>query len=121
MLGVAPISPDMDLYKIGRSTGFTAGRLNGVGMTELHSWQQNDDGSWKEVRSTAYCVVPTADTNQAFGEGGDSGAFVINNKGRFVGLYFGASTDNTGYFTSAEDLIEDIKRVTGAVDVSFDL
>lgn len=65
--------------------------------------------------------MPVANLNETFGEGGDSGSSVINNdEGKFVGLYFDGSTDNAGFFHEREgvDLIKDIKRVTGVVDVS---
>ncbi|QSS61088.1 peptidase family S64 domain-containing protein [Histoplasma capsulatum] len=41
----------------------------------------------------------------------------------FAGLYFGGTTDlrGVGFFTSADDLITDIKRVTEAKDVRFDV
>ncbi|WEW57328.1 hypothetical protein PRK78_002793 [Emydomyces testavorans] len=119
--GMAELAEDMDLFKIGRSTGFTAGRLNGVKTTTLHSWTRNEKGQMEEKLSEAYCVVPDSAFNSVFGTAGDSGSFVLDNRGCFVGLYFGGSTDGTGYFSGATELIHDIKMVTGACDVRFDV
>ena len=55
---------------------------------------------------------------QPLGQGGDSGAFVLNGEGGFVGLFFEENTNlNTGYYTAAEDLFASIKSVTGAAEV----
>ncbi|KAK2766148.1 hypothetical protein FQN54_007664 [Arachnomyces sp. PD_36] len=117
--GVAAMQPDMDLFKMGRSTKFTVGKLNGVRKTTLNTWTLDASGTLVETPSHAYVAVPTTLYNGIFGSKGDAGSFVLDSNGRLVGLFLGGATDGTGYFTSAEDLITDIKRVTGAKDVSF--
>lgn len=117
--GIGSLEPDMDLFKIGRSTGFTVGRMNGVRTTELRSWRQETNGSLTRVDSDAYCVVPSYEFNPAFSERGDPGSFVLNKEGKFVGILFGGSSDGTSFFTSAEDLQADISRVTEATELRF--
>ena len=118
----------MLLFKIGRSTEFTVGRLNGIEQTTLHSWKRDGVGNWVEVESRAYIVLPDSSFNRsragplAFGQGGDSGSFMMNTKGAFIGLYVGGSRrSGLGFFIGADGLIADIKKVTGAVDVSFEV
>lgn len=118
----------MLLFKTGRSTGFTVGRLNGIEKSTLHSWKWDGLGNLVEVESQAYCVLPDSSFNRngggpsSFGKGGDSGSFMMDRTGSFVGLYFAGSTSsNIGFFMGADDLIADIKRITGAVEVSFDV
>lgn len=122
--GVASIEPDMEVFKIGRSTGFTAGRLGGIESSTLHSWVQDEMGAWvEEVESKTYTIFTNKKFNYEFGTRGDYGSFVLDSYGNFAGLYFGGTTDlrGVGFFTSADDLIMDIKRVTEAKDVRFDV
>ena len=87
------MEPNIELVKIGRSTGFTAGRLDGVRTTTLHSWERDEAGDWIEVLSKVYCVVPIVGCTcePTFGKQGDSGSFVMNNRGSFVGLLVGSN------------------------------
>ncbi|OAX81324.1 hypothetical protein ACJ72_04333 [Emergomyces africanus] len=122
--GVASIEPDMRVFKIGRSTGFTVGRLGGTDSTNLHSWVQDETGTWaEEVESKTYTIFTNKKFNSEFGTRGDSGSFLLDSNGNFAGLYFGGTTDlrGVGFFTGADDLITDIKRVTEAKDVRFDV
>lgn len=53
-----------------------------------------------------------------FSEGGNSGAFVVNDGCEVVGILFGwTEVKNVAYFTHIVDLVEDIKAVTGATTV----
>lgn len=62
--------------------------------------------------------VVTGSLRRSFSEEGDSGALVVTRSGEVVGLLFGGSQGkNVSYFTHVNDLVEDIKAVTGAVAV----
>ena len=57
---------------------------------------------------------------KAFRKGGNSDAFVIDDNGALVGLLFGGQPGiQATFFTSAADLFEDIKFMTGAVEVDL--
>ncbi|KAK2759030.1 hypothetical protein FQN54_003129 [Arachnomyces sp. PD_36] len=116
MREVATLDDDMPLYKLGRRTGFTGGALNGIRESDIHGWSRDSQGVERFYRGKAHLVV--CRECQAFGDLGDSGSFVVDEVGRFAGLYLGGDTEKgTGLFTVAEDLFEDIKQITGATDV----
>lgn len=57
-------------------------------------------------------------TGYRFSEQGDSGAFIFDNRRQVIGLLFaGCDEKNATYFTHILDVFDDIKAVTGAVDV----
>jgi len=117
MMKIAPPKYDMPLFKRGRATGFTAGTYAGVNVTLLHSWKATDQGmKWQVSRDHTVTAVPTrCDFQPCFGRRGDSGAAVFNAFGEFVGIFFGGNdATNNSYFTSAQDLFEDIRKLTGA-------
>ena len=65
-------------------------------------------------------MVISGGRRAALGEGGDSGAFVLDQSGAFVGLCFGGSEAmGISFFTAAQDLFDDIKIITGAVEVGL--
>ena len=110
------VTSDDDLFKFGRTTDFTWGRQNGVHECRLVGWREDDGGVLRQETHDDYQVVgmPPSD-GLLLGDGGDSGSFVLNCDGAFVGLYFGGNTHtNTGYYTAAYDLFASIKSVTGA-------
>src|SRR3984885_11373627 len=51
---------------------------------------------------------------------GDSGSAVFSQNGEFVGLLHGTYPErNMSYVTAVQDLVEDIKRIAGAVEVTM--
>ncbi|KAK2755075.1 hypothetical protein FQN54_006604 [Arachnomyces sp. PD_36] len=119
--GHTRIELGLGLFKIGRSTGFTVGFFNGVQQTALCSRTRDEKENWKPVVSRAYCVVPNLWISPTFGNG-DSGSVVLDREGKFAGIFIGGGSDtHVGYFTGAEDVIDDIKRVTGATNVSLEV
>jgi len=56
-----------------------------------------------------------------FSDKGDSGSAVFNQDGEFVGLLYGGTYPERGisFVTAAQDLVEDIKNITGAVEVTM--
>ena len=82
-------------------------------------WRTGEDGTLGAETHDDYHVVGTPTGSvQMFGEGGDSGVFVLNRDGGFVGLFFeGNENTNSNYYTAAEDLFASIRSVTGATEV----
>lgn len=76
-----------------------------------------EDG--KEIEWETYeHSITGPETGQWFSEKGDSGAFITDKNAQVVGLLFaGADRKNVTYFTHIKDVFDDIKTVTGAVDV----
>lgn len=55
-----------------------------------------------------------------FAEPGDSGAFLFDRLGQVVGILIGGfKRKETVYFTPIENIFDDIKEVTGAIDVQI--
>lgn len=99
--------PGMKVFKIGRRTGFTGGRIKGIEGTDLKFWVQKPDGTWCKKTSKAFLVV--SEGGRVFGDPGDSGSFVFNEFGMLVGLCVGGDDQlGTGVFTGAEDLFANI-------------
>ncbi|EFR01258.1 hypothetical protein MGYG_04263 [Nannizzia gypsea CBS 118893] len=112
-----PVEADMSLCKVGRRTGFTEGRLNTLHVTQVQKWSQNKDGSWTKICGSLHEIVPVAPQGR-FGDAGDSGSFIMDRHGSFVGLYVGGCLETgTGYFMEASDLFHDIEKITGATNV----
>src|SRR5690606_159840 len=106
----------MRLFKYGRRTGFTGGRLNGLQQCDIQGRDQQERGKLEFYRGKANTIVPEGVT--PFGDSGDSGSFVVDEEGRFAGLYFGGYMGRgTGLFVEAKDLFQDIMYITGATGV----
>ncbi|DAA79026.1 TPA_exp: Uncharacterized protein A8136_2811 [Trichophyton benhamiae CBS 112371] len=115
--GPVALGEEMGVCKTGRSTGFSEGMLGEIRETDIQCWFRDASGNWDKRRGLAYLVYPKA-PRLTFGEPGDSGSFVFSLQGSFVGLYMGGDREaGTGLLIEASDLLEDIKQVTGALDV----
>ncbi|KAK2867961.1 hypothetical protein FQN49_003295 [Arthroderma sp. PD_2] len=111
----ADLGSNMTVCKAGRSTGFTEGRLGALQYTDLQIWFKGKD-EWRKVKGLLREIFPVAP--RVFADAGDSGSFVMDRHGAFVGLYVGGATSTgTGLFLEAKDLFNDIKAITGAKDV----
>lgn len=116
-----PLLQDLEahapMYKIGRRTGFTCGRYDGLRSVHLETFH---DSSGKQVTvvTEESVVIGIGNAKNCFSETGDSGSFIFDYGGRFVGLLFAGNMDTGAcYFTPAEVLFQDIKNTTGAKDV----
>ncbi|MCJ1431138.1 hypothetical protein MMC27_000489 [Xylographa pallens] len=119
--GTKPPTAGAPLFKFGRSTDFTMGAYNGVGECLVKSWKRGTDGKLVQTIGHDHMVVsgPVHDRSH-FSSSGDSGAFVMDEHGALIGLLFGGNpSTQVSFFTSAVDLFEDIKFMTGAVDVDM--
>jgi hypothetical protein len=55
-----------------------------------------------------------------FSRKGDSGSTAFSQDGQFVGLlHSGTLEGDISYITAAHDLVEDIKQITGAIEVTM--
>ncbi|PGH34883.1 hypothetical protein GX50_02234 [[Emmonsia] crescens] len=97
------------LYKFGRRTNLTMGRYNGLKALELKCWKTGN------IIVTHECSVTGLPGSGAFLKRGDSGSFIVDSVTNFVGLLF-AGNEGPGitYYTPANILFEDIKKMTGA-------
>ncbi|KAL1955938.1 hypothetical protein VTO42DRAFT_7923 [Malbranchea cinnamomea] len=55
--GIATLDEAMHPIEIGRRTGLTQGRLNGVKLADIQPWHQGQDGEWRKVRGMAYVIL----------------------------------------------------------------
>ncbi|OJD13334.1 hypothetical protein AJ78_06190 [Emergomyces pasteurianus Ep9510] len=104
-------------YPIFKRINLMRGVLNG----DVECLMVNTSEPYSSPKQAA--IFPRSILNAEFGTRSDSGSFVLDSSGNFAGLYFGGIKDlcGVGFFTSAADLIKDIKRVTEAKDVRFDV
>ncbi|EER42729.1 conserved hypothetical protein [Histoplasma capsulatum H143] len=108
------------LYKIGRRTNFTSGRYQGLHSVHLESWKTDKNGKKTVVVTEEEAV--TRKNGLQFCAQGDSGSFIFDVEMKFVGLLFAGNMETgVGYFTPAAILFEDIKAMTGALEVRLPL
>lgn len=92
--GVAEAEVGMDVVKSGRTTGVTTGTIKA-----LHATVQVDMGDGEEaVFSDQIIATPMS-------QGGDSGALVLDDQGRAIGLLF-AGSDKTTVFNRIQNVME---------------
>ena len=112
------------VFKIGRRSNQTMGFVNPVRTTELKTYE-NCNGtiiykvgdSWTVMQKDQEGKMKGCDF---FSRKGDSGSAVFSQDGQFVGLLHAGTVErDISYITAAEDLVEDIKQVTGAIEVTM--
>lgn len=108
-------SPKMEdvLFKVGRVTGLTEGMYANLKVCRVARRIMN--GNEIEIPTWEHAItVPRG----PFIESGDSGSLILTGQGDVQGIAFGGSEMNDiGYFTSARDLLEDIKHFTDLKDI----
>ncbi|KAH0558345.1 hypothetical protein GP486_004993 [Trichoglossum hirsutum] len=101
---IAPLSIDEDVMKTGSKTSTTYGRISHI----KHDCNIGGNGS----TTSEYVVVGREGT--LFAAKGDSGAFVLDRRGRLAGLLIaGEEALGTVYVTPIEEVMRDIEEVTG--------
>lgn len=106
------------LHKTGRTTQLTTGEYGGV-VQAMIARELGPHGQLQTKITYEHTVV-VVDTYSAspFSEPGDSGSFVYDRGGGVIGLLLGGwERKNSTYFTPIENIFDDIKDVTGAVEV----
>lgn len=95
------------VWKIGRSSKVTVGDINSVATTCY--WHDE-----RKPRKTREHEIRQLPGGQPFVSLGDSGSMVFNVKKEWIGMIWGAEPSyDAGYFTTAQDIIDDIKKTTG--------
>ncbi|DAA74801.1 TPA_exp: Uncharacterized protein A8136_2219 [Trichophyton benhamiae CBS 112371] len=110
---------EQKVFKIGRSTGFTRGIVNGLETTKLRSWTFGGPSGDTPIQKCGieWSIVPD-NSKDSFSARGDSGAFVLDDNAHMVGLVFAGNTYcTTTYMTPVAAIFEDIKKITGACGV----
>ncbi|EEP81066.1 predicted protein [Uncinocarpus reesii 1704] len=103
-----------DLYKVGRSTRFTAGRYNGIKSAHVAT-KINEHGEQETKVTMEHAIVGISGR---FSNPGDSGSFVFTRYGEVIGMIFGGHTQGPiSYMTHISDLFDDIKAITGCIGV----
>ncbi|DAA74188.1 TPA_exp: Uncharacterized protein A8136_3686 [Trichophyton benhamiae CBS 112371] len=102
------------VYKLGRSTRRTKGNFSGLTSALLDT--PDNRGGAPEVKSLEYAV--TGPSGWLFSGPGDSGALVFDKYANCIGMVISWNTiSKVSYVTLLPDLFDDIRQVTGAVDV----
>lgn len=106
--GCAACNPGDRIYKLGRTTGTTEGRVRSVNLRGLRiPYQQGTAVFHGQIE--IQCV-----NDGSFAEGGDSGAIAVNGDGMAIGLVFAGQGGRTG-LTYANP----IHRVLEELDVTL--
>ncbi|KAM5476120.1 hypothetical protein MauCBS54593_000803 [Microsporum audouinii] len=118
------LDTNIPVFKLGRSTGFTKGMINGIETTTLLSWTLGGPSGDMPTQKCGqdWVIAPSHEDGSSargdFSARGDSGAFVLDKYGRFIGLLLSGNLHcSISYMTSASDLFQDIKEITGASNV----
>ncbi|OAX85228.1 hypothetical protein ACJ72_00388 [Emergomyces africanus] len=110
------ISLGSSLYKIGRRTNFTTGSYQALRTLHLKSHRPSDQSQSIMVVTEEAAIA--SKRGLRFSAEGDSGSFIFDQQTNFVGLLFAGNMEmGVAYFTPATILFEDIKTMTGALDV----
>lgn len=109
------IEAGLVLWKYGPVTGLTRGSYSGVKTAHIRT--RIVDGQGKSVATWEHTLSASCSEGAVVDEG-DSGSLVFTEELSVVGMVFGGALGgDIGYFTHIQDLVADIKRVTGARDV----
>ena len=126
---IGSLALSQEVFKIGRRSNQTRGYVNPVKSTMLLAWA-NENGITKRDYGKAWTVIDRKVEDEEgkenkgskyFSDKGDSGSAVFTKAGEFVGLLHAGVQPyrDITYVTSAQDLVEDIKHITGAVEVTM--
>jgi hypothetical protein len=126
---IGSLALDQVVFKIGRRSNQTYGFVNPVRTTQLSAWVIRNGTPRYEVGNAWAVMDRKVDDEEGkdkkgseyFSDNGDSGSAVFTKAGEFVGLLHGGVEPGRqiSYITSAEDLVEDIKYITGATEVAM--
>lgn len=100
---IAPLHLQSEVFKIGRTTGFTRGRITAYAL-------QNIDIDY--AIGTMFFdrqIEIRCDDGPPFAKGGDSGSLIVNGDGNPIALLFAASRDGWAYANPIEDVLHDLK------------
>lgn len=105
------------LYKSGRSTSMTASVYHGLESVKLDRLQSKKGLGYHLVITWVYKIA-TSENSLPFAEHGDSGAWITRVDGKVFGILTGGDErQDTTYFCRINDVFDDIKDITGAVEV----
>ncbi|KXG53650.1 uncharacterized protein PGRI_007000 [Penicillium griseofulvum] len=105
------------LYKSGRSTGETTSVYHGLGSVTLDRIESKDGARYYPV-ITWVCKTSNAESSFPFAVRGDSGAWITRVDGKVFGILTGGDErQGTTLFCRINDVFDDIKDITGAVDI----
>jgi hypothetical protein len=125
---IGSLALGQEVFKIGRRSNQTRGYVNPVKTTSLMTWENRNgrlyyaEGyAWAVMNRKAGTDVEKDRQSEYFSEKGDSGSAVFTTDGKFVGLlHVGMEySREISYVTSAQDLVADIKYITGAIEVTM--
>jgi hypothetical protein len=116
--GYIPDVPSgLDLCKSGRSTSMTTSVYNGLESVKLDRLESKEGPGFHLV-ITWVSKIATPEGPFSFAEPGDSGALITRMDGKVLGILTGGDErQGTTYFCRINDVFDDIKDITGAVEV----
>jgi hypothetical protein len=108
----------IEFFKSGRSTSITRARFSKLKSVLISQEPERVHGGLRPPKPVITWEYAFASSEGPFAESGDSGTFVFNQIGGVVGLLWGgAERSDTAYVTPIEAIFDDIKEVTGALEV----
>ena len=103
-------------FKHGQTLEGTCGHYSGITQVNFKDCLRLQDNQPRDMVMWDHCIVGL--NNIPFVAGGDSGSFVFDTEGQFVGMLMGADgRANTATVLSAEALVKDILDTISARDV----
>lgn len=99
------------VHKVGRTTGFTEGRITEIGGTATLPYP----GGWAHF-TNLIVIDATMDNRGPFGLPGDSGSAILNERNELVALLFGGAQGRT-IANPIELVIGALRQVSGLTDL----
>ena len=96
------------VFKRGRTTDYTIGYVNGArSARRLGDNQKDSEGTHAFTKEFS---IISSSTNGLFSQPGDSGSWIMDKKGEFVGMVWGKLGDGSTAFTPAEYIFKWVGR-----------
>lgn len=112
--GTGEATPGMAVRKRGRTTGVTYGIIDGISLSVTLPYP---GGVGPKTLTDQIDVRPDSARNAQFADHGDSGAVLVDDNGKIIGLHFAGSNDGHGVANPIADVLSalDVRIEAGAV------
>ena len=108
-----PVFLGQDVFKVGRTTGLTVGKVTNI-TTHTRIERQPNSAHATPIRTTFEHYTIRAKYTGPFNKAGDSGSWIFDENGDLLGLLWGGCVKSSDcYFTPIQYIIADIEQYTG--------
>lgn len=105
------LQPSSRVFKVGRTTGYTEGRITGIAGVSFVTYGNKSAHFVDQI-----VIEPTEDNQAPFSLAGDSGSAILNDRNEAVGLLFAGSRNQT-LANPIMLVIEQLRQAAGIPDL----